>query len=103
MRAYKMTDPNRAEKIGAMAPWPKGKRRNPSERWLNETLPSLQHLLNQHDRTSSLRTGCNQAGLARFLKIGTRTASRWVSGDDVPSAESQTAIRRWIRSHAGKG
>jgi len=73
--------------------WPTGKRRHPMGTW-PATLARLQVLLQQPRRGVVSRNA-----IAKAVGVSEGTVRRWVSGEDVPSVEMQTAVRRWVAKH----
>jgi hypothetical protein len=72
--------------------WPTGKRRHPVGTW-PATLARLVVLLRDHAR----RGVVSGNALAAAVGVGEKTVRRWVSGEDLPSAEMQAAVKRWVQ------
>lgn len=73
--------------------WPAGKRRHPVGRW-PATLARLVALLRDHAQRGAI----SRNALANAVGVSEGTVRRWVSAEDVPSPEMQTAVRKWVRS-----
>jgi len=71
--------------------WPVGKRRHPVGQW-STTLARLRALLRDHAQ----RGVVSRNALAAAVGVGEKTVRRWVSGEDVPSAEMQVAVKKWV-------
>lgn len=89
-----MTKPkSKSPRADGRGGWPTGKRRHPIGQW-PATLARLRALLEQPRRGTVSRNA-----LAKAIGVSEGTVRRWVSGEDVPSAKMQTAVRKWVQSH----
>lgn len=88
-----MTDPNRSARVGDLAPWPKGRRRNdPRPPKPYQTMAEFWQAL--HSRLQ-LRGAKTQ--LAAAISVDRKTLHKWLTGDCVPSQQFVTAIGKWLR------
>ena len=87
-----MTDPNRADRVGLDAPWPKGKPRSDPTAWL-AILSEVQQLLVEPDYA-----GCSRAEIARRCKVNPRTVTKWVDGLHTPGPQHVKTIAKWLRA-----
>lgn len=88
-----MTDPNRAKRVGELAPWPKGNRRN-------DPRPPKPYAT-MREFWASLEVELGHLGakgeLAEYLGVHRKLLWDWTSGRKVPSQEYVTAMGRWLR------
>jgi hypothetical protein len=82
--------------------WPKGKPRNKTAKdWpavqkaLERLLRSPEYAKDKSDLSTPVRS---RTGLARALGMSDRQVRRWLAGEDVPSAETVAAIKKWMRN-----
>jgi len=78
--------------------WTKGKRRNePGSDWAR-VRKRLERLLRDPQRKATEGLpGRSRAGLAAWLGVSDRAVRRWLSGEDMPSAESVAAMAEYCR------
>lgn len=93
-----MTDPNRAKRTGAKAPWPKGKPRNPvDKRWKRLRARCLVELA-WVDRTgeagSNVRSG---AFIASLCGVAPSTVCKWLKGVSNPPASAVDIVEQWLK------
>jgi len=93
-----MTDPNRHLRTGQLAPWPKGKPRNPpTAEWV-----ALRKQIQKAMRGSHRRNGAPSYGtLARALGANRCTVRRWFLPADHPRAINPSpaffdGMREWL-------
>ena len=102
-----MTDPNRKERTGANAPWPKGKPRNPPTRQWLALRARIQKLLDaQATRALPPELRRSYRGIGETIGVSPRTVKRWIDGEKNPSpqyVESMAAlVESWVVKRRGK-
>ena len=85
-----MTPKSTSARADGRGGWPTGKRRHSVGTW-PATLARLRALLTQPRRGVVSRNA-----IAKAVGVSEGTVRRWVSGEDVPSAELQGAVKRWV-------
>lgn len=98
-----MTDPNRKDRVGPKAPWPKGKLRNPAPRgWISLRAKLRKMIDADPDRSvdaaqrRSLRAVSTR--IADAIGCNWRTVSRWITGERNPTPEQLEEIREWLKA-----
>jgi hypothetical protein len=92
-----MTDPNRAKRVGSLAPWPKGKPRNnpkPPKPWT--TMDEFWQVLG----VELSRFGARQK-LAEYLAVNRKSLDNWVHRVKTPNQERVNQMGRWLRKQIG--
>jgi len=81
----------KSKRNDGMGHWPKGKRRNTVAGW-SRTRLGLQRLLDNHYQRGVISI----RALAADVGVSDRTVRRWLSGEDVPAAESAELVAAWV-------
>jgi hypothetical protein len=93
-----MTDPNRAKRTGAKAPWPKGKPRNPVDaRWKRlraRCVKALASVDRSGEAGSNVRSG---AFLASLCGVTPSTVCKWLNGARNPPASAVDVVETWLK------
>lgn len=76
--------------------WPAGKRRNKIDADLIGRVADV--LRKRHTGTRPRGPKVSANGLASAIGVSGRTVRRWLGGEDVPSADHQRRLRRWLKS-----
>lgn len=93
-----MTDPNRSQRVGKKAPWPKGKTRNkPDPRW-PELRKKVVDALETIDRNWQAGTNYRSAAyIGELCGVHRATVSRWLSKKAIPPASAIDLIEGWLK------
>ncbi len=72
--------------------WPEGKPRHARQPHWAATLRALGQLLTKEPKWGVR----SRKALARDVSTTDRTVRRWLSGEDIPTPETQQAVREWV-------
>lgn len=95
-----MVDPNRANRIGKKAPWPKGRPRHGLDakqlaEW-RKLRRKVERLCRAPGRDSG-RVRRSRRGIAEYVGVDSKTVTRWLGGELTPTATHMEAIAAWER------